>query len=264
MKKITFFALLIIVLVCIELFSSKYLGLSIRPYGAPVRCHISSDIQKVLGCIRNQYMKYDVFAASWNDDLSKRYLAQHLNKLYRDTNYEYAGFQSIKPCYDKNSCRVQLRDEKYSIDTYKNMVAYVKMIQDTSSYTYNRQSSQWSSLGMPKMWMFSRSYKFPGHDIVIGVKNGRYVFYVLSMEAVPLEDHYDFFIGTVTAFCSEQTEDHPDAESKKYICGGYRFYFFDKINHLTKKVSLSLDRRHNPQYVVIKYGQASYRIKLDD
>ena len=264
MKKLTFVILLVIVLFCAEMFSSKYLGLSIRPYGAPVSCHISSDIKQVLNCIRNEYMKYDILSAGWNEDLSQRYLAQQLNKLYRDTNFEYAGFQSIKPCYDKNSCRVQLRDEKYSVDTYKNIIAYVKMIQNTSSYTYNRSSSRWSNLGMPQLWMFSRSYKFPGHDIVIGVKDNHFVFFVLSMEAVPLEGYYDFFIGSVTAFCSNQSEAQPNIESKRYICGGYRFYFFDKINHLTKKLSLSLDRRNDPQYVIIKYGQASYRIRLDD
>ena len=117
---------------------------------------------------------------------------------------------------------------------------------------------------MPQTWMFSRSYKFPGHDIVIGVKDGRYVFYVLSMEAVPLEGYYDFFIGAVTTFCSNQSEGETGRVSKKYICGGYRFYFFDKINHITKKVSLSLDRRLDPQFAIVQYGQASYRIKLDD
>lgn len=56
---------------------------------------------------------------------------------------------------------------------------------------------------LPKLWMFRRSYKFPYHDIVIGHRNGKDIFYILSMEAVPLTGSYDLLIGSITAFCSE-------------------------------------------------------------
>lgn len=96
------------------------------------------------------------------------------------------------------------------------------------------------------------------HDIVIGNEKGNYVFYILSMKAVPLKGHYDLLIGSISAFCSS------GENTKKYLCQGYRFYFYGKINTEPKHFSLSLDRRDNPQYAVIKYNQASYKIKLND
>lgn len=84
----------------------------------------------------------------------------------------------------------------------------------------------------------SPRYKFPYHDIVIGHRNGKDIFYILSMEAVPLAGSYDLLIGSITAFCSET--DRP--RGKKYICGGYRFYLYDNIRSNAKSFSLSLDQ----------------------
>lgn len=260
MKKLTFILLLLLVLFCAELFCSKYLGISIRPHGAPLNCKISSDINAVLNCINTQYMKYDTLTAGWNDDLSARYLNARMKRFYRNSNMEFSPFTSVKPCYGKNNCAVTLKDENYRIDTYRNLVAYVKLNPETSSYTYNRGDGKWSNLMFPKLWMFRRSYKFPYHDIVIGHRNGKDIFYILSMEAVPLAGSYDLLIGSITAFCSET--DRP--KGKKYICGGYRFYLYDNIRSNAKSFSLSLDRRQNPEHILVKYGQASYQIKLDD
>ena len=218
MKKLTFILLLLLVLFCAELFCSKYLGISIRPHGAPLNCKISSDINAVLNCINTQYMKYDTLTAGWNDDLSARYLNARMKRFYRNSNMEFSPFTSIKPCYGKNNCAVTLKDENYRIDTYRNLVAYVKLNPETSSYTYNRGDGKWSNLMLPKLWMFRRSYKFPYHDIVIGHRNGKDIFYILSMEAVPLAGSYDLLIGSITAFCSET--DRPKGKNPLF----YRVY----------------------------------------
>lgn len=258
MKKISYILLLLIVLYSIELFCSKYLGISLRPHGAPVDCKISSDINKVLNCVRLRYMKYDAYSSGWNQDISNSYLSSRLNRLYHDTAFEAAEFTSIKTCYGKNKCEIELKDEKYHIDAYQHIIAYVKLIKNAQSFTYNRNEASWSGFGLPYLWMFARSYKFASHDIVIGRKKGSYVFYILSMEAIPLQSCYDLLIGSISAFCSD------GKGGKKYLCGGYRFYFYDKIAEGKQNLSLSLDRRDNPQYAVVKYNTASYKINLND
>ena len=105
-------------------------------------------------------MKYDTLTAGWNDDLSARYLNARMKRFYRNSNMEFSPFTSVKPCYGKNHCAVTLKDENYRIDTYRNLVAYVKLNPETSSYTYNRGDGKWSNLMLPKLWMFRRSYKF--------------------------------------------------------------------------------------------------------
>lgn len=259
MKKLSVIVLLLIVGYSVFHFCEKYLGISIRKYGTPIDCKIKTDIGKVIDCINLNYMKFDAYTSDWSDNLSKHYLGAKINKLYRDTNIEFSKFSNVKNCRD-NNCQVHIRDENYRIDTYQDLIAYIRLQSEPQGYMYNRSNNFWNNFPANKLWRFSRSYKFPYHDIVIGQKANQYVFYVLSMEAVPLKGNYDLLIGSITAFCSADKF----ASSKKYICGGYRFYFYDEINHDLKNFSLSLDKRENPQAAFIKYGQASYKIDLDD
>lgn len=260
MKKVSFIFLLLIIGYSIFHFSEKYLGVSVRRYGAPVDCHVNTDINKVIECINLNYMKFDAYTKDWSEGLSERYIGAKLNKLYRDTNIEFSAFSNIKACSNKNNCQVHIKNNNYRIDSYQDLVAYIRLQSDPQGYTYNRSNSFWNNIPASKLWRFSRSYKFPYHDIIISQKDGKYIFYVLSMEAVPLKGNYDLLIGSLTAFCSADKF----SSSKKYICGGYRFYFYDEINDDIKNFSLSLDRRENPASALIKYGNSSYKIDLND
>lgn len=260
MKKLVLLFLILLVGYVGLSFSEKYLGVSIRPYGAPVYCDVSPNIDNVLKCIKLNYMKFDSYMSGWNNDISNTYLNSRINRLYQDTNMEFSDFFNAKACSDRNDCQVKFNEIQYKIDSYNNLVGYVRQQANAQGYTYNRQGSEWSNLPTQKLWKFSRSYKFPYHDIVIGQQNGKVIFYILSMEAVPLKGNYDLLIGSVTAFCSAAE----DKNSKKYICGGYRFYFYDKIQADAKHFSLSLDKRENPTYALIRYGQGNYKIKLND
>ena len=258
MKKITYILLIIIILICAELFCARYLGISIRPHGAPLACKMSTDINDVLKCVRLQYMKHDAVSMDWNNNLSQHYLMSKLQRFYHQAPMSFSRFSSVKNCYGKTDCSVTLKNEKYRIDAYQDLIAYVKINPRTQSYTYDKSNQQLNHMHIPSLWEFSRSYKFPYHDIVIGSNQGKNIFYILSMEAVPLDGSYDLIIGSITAFCEDE-ETH-----KKYICEGYRFYFYDDIRHDIKNFSLSLDKRHEPEYLLVKYGNASYRIKLHD
>lgn len=258
MKKASILIIILITIYSIFLLGEKYFGVSIRRHGAPVDCPISTNIEKVLGCIHLNYMKFDTYALDWNTNRSENYIHSRVNRLYQDTNMEFSQFPKIKACSDKNDCKIQLKEKSYRIDTYQDLIAYVRLQPDTQGFTYNKNNSFWNNLPLLKLWKFKRSYKFPYHDIVIAQQGSKYVFYVLSMEAVPLAGNYDLLIGSITAFCSEDRF----ATSKKYICGGYRFYFYDAINDDIKNFSLSVNTRKNPQYVFVKYGKASYKIKV--
>ena len=260
MKKISFIFLFLIIGYSIFHFSEKYLGVSVRRHGAPVNCKINTNIDKVLDCVSLNYMKFDAFTSGWNQGLSDNYIRGKLNRLYHDINMEFSPFQNIKACYNKNDCKVNMKNSQYKIDTYQDLVAYIRLQSEPQGYTYNRSNSFWNNIPTYKLWRFSRSYKFPYHDIIISQKDGQYLFYVLSMEAVPLKGNYDLLIGSLTTFCSADKF----STSKKYICGGYRFYFYDEINDNMKNFSLSLDRRENPTFALIKYGNASYKIDLND
>lgn len=260
MKKLSVILVFLIIGYSIFHFCERYLGVSVHRYGVPVDCKIKTDIGKVIECVNLNYMKFDAYTSDWNDNLSRNYISSRINRLYHDTNMEFSPFHNIKSCSSHNDCRLEVKDENYRIDTYQNLIAYVRLQSDTQGYTYNRSNSFWNNLPVHKLWRFSRSYKFPYHDIVIGQKANQYVFYVLSMEAVPLRGNYDLLIGSLTAFCSADKF----TSSKKYICGGYRFYFYDEINEDLKNFSLSLDKRENPKAALIKYGKASYKIDLDD
>ena len=259
MKKIAFVILFLIIGFCAALFCERYLGLSLRSHGAPINCQITTNIDDVVKCINLNYMKFDAYTGDWNNNLAKNYMSSRINRLYQDTNMEFSQFHNIKECSEKNNCKIHLRDENYNIDSYKDLVAYIRLKSDPKGYTYNRSNSFWNNFPVYKIWRFNRSYKFPYHDVVISQKNDQYVFYVLSMEAVPLSGSYDLLIGSLTAFCSADKF----STSKKYICGGYRFYFYDEIDDEEKNFSLSLDKRVNPEYALIQYGKASYKVHLD-
>ena len=119
MKKLSFIILLLIIGYSIFHFGEKYLGVSVRRYGAPIDCKISTDIGKVIDCVNLNYMKFDAYMGDWNNNLSKNYINNTINKLYHDTNMSFSQFSNIKACSNRNDCMVNLQDKRYRIDTYQ-------------------------------------------------------------------------------------------------------------------------------------------------
>ncbi len=285
-KKNIFFVYLSLTLV-IVITACNSIGVTDDPYGPTLNCDPDKPIDEIVKCVDDKYAFMDSVYESPRVKADKQYRSWDNQSNYTliPTNYRKIDeFESIKECYKKDKCQF---DSKSGLDSIK-LASYdeynkkkIRIDNKSMNIVGNIYVNQGQfGEGGPQGWFSSfggkpskyiRSYKNPYKDIIILKQKKQTYIYVSLIESIKLKKDKILVIANIERFCLSNIRNIPKDFSRKIYestqfitCGLYRFYYISDDINQNLAVSISSDKRINPQKLYIRIREDTFEIDLID
>ena len=247
----------------------------------PWDCPISTDIKQIKSCLNDKIEnKQNSFSYNWHKFVVwLRQGKRNSNPKTFNHNFKEAtpivipNFQSIKACYNKDQCifssKYVSKDENINYDRWKDM--YLRTENWTPFKFYAKKDEQqiityipqdkFSHIYEPIFKHCSESFLTQSKDGILAQDNGKNAIFAVGNEYLSLPNDNYFMIFSIVKF----VENHIDKYGSPHFIyqNGYKFYTTchgEKCYN--KNVKISLNRRIDPQYALIKFDNKTYQINL--